>query len=88
LVIDSRERRRGPVLWRNHHKQFKDADITYAELAEWMKKRGLKETEAGITMKLKRGTFAATFFLACLAAMELQGVALEKIYGFWLHDSA
>jgi hypothetical protein len=31
-----------------------------------------------ITMKLKRGTFAATFFLACLAAMELEGVVLDK----------
>ena len=40
---------------------------------------GLKETEAEITMKLKRGTFAATFFLACLAAMELEGVVLDEI---------
>jgi hypothetical protein len=30
-------------------------------------------------MKLKRGTFAATFFLACLAAMELEGLVLEEI---------
>ncbi|SHG37168.1 hypothetical protein SAMN05443248_1315 [Bradyrhizobium erythrophlei] len=29
-------------------------------------------------MKLKRGTFAATFFLACLAAMELEGVGWMK----------
>jgi hypothetical protein len=35
------------------------------------------ETEAGIMMKLKRGTFFATLFLACLAAMELEGVVLE-----------
>jgi hypothetical protein len=48
-------------------------------LAKRLKKHGLKETEAGITMKLKRGTFAATFFLACLAAMELEGVVLEEI---------
>jgi hypothetical protein len=32
-------------------------------------------------MKLKRRTFAATFFLACLAAMELEGVVLEEISG-------
>ena len=38
-----------------------------------------EETEASITMKLKRGTFPATFFLACLAALELDGVALEEI---------
>jgi Domain of unknown function (DUF6471) len=60
--------------------KMKEADITYAELAKRLKKHGLKdETEAGITMKLKRGTFAATFFLACLAAMELEGVVLEEI---------
>jgi hypothetical protein len=47
--------------------------------AKRLKKHGLKETEAGITMKLKRGTFAATFFLACLAAMELEGIALDDI---------
>lgn len=59
--------------------KMKEADLTYAELAKRLKKHGFKETEAGITMKLKRGTFAATFFLACIAAMELEGVALEEI---------
>ncbi|WP_244541995.1 DUF6471 domain-containing protein [Afipia sp. GAS231] len=28
---------------------------------------------------MARGTFPATFFLACIAAMELDGVALEQI---------
>jgi hypothetical protein len=50
-----------------------------AYLADRLKKHGLKETEASITNKLKRGTFPATFFLACLAALELDGVALEEI---------
>ena len=53
--------------------------MTYAELAKRLKKHGFKETEASITNKLKRGTFPATFFLACLAALELDGVALEEI---------
>ncbi len=54
--------------------------MTYAELAKRLKRHGFKdETEASITMKLKRGTFPATFFLACLAALELDGVALEEI---------
>ena len=44
-----------------------------------LKKHGFTETEASITNKLRRGTFSATFFLACLAAMELEGVALEEI---------
>jgi hypothetical protein len=30
-------------------------------------------------MKLKRGTFSAVFFLACIAALELEQVALEEI---------
>lgn len=59
--------------------KMKESGVTYAELAKRLKKLGLKETEAGITMKLKRGTFAATFFLACLAAMELEGVLLDEI---------
>jgi hypothetical protein len=32
-----------------------------------------------MTNKLKRGTFSATFFLVCLAAMKLKGVVLEEI---------
>lgn len=59
--------------------KLKEADVTYAELVKRLKKHGLKETEGGITMKLKRGTFSATFMLACLAALELDGVALEEI---------
>ena len=54
-------------------------EITYVELAKRLKKHGLKETEASITNKLARGTFPATFFLACLAALELDGVAMDEI---------
>lgn len=60
--------------------KLKDCEVTYAELATRLKKHGFKgETEASITMKLKRGTFAATFFLACIAALELDGVALDEV---------
>ena len=60
--------------------KLRDCEVTYAELVKRLKKHGLKEeTEASITNKLKRGTFPATFFLACLAALELDGVALEEI---------
>ncbi len=59
--------------------KLREAEVTYAELAKRLKKHGFKETEASITNKLKRGSFAATFFLACLAALELDGVALEEI---------
>jgi hypothetical protein len=50
------------------------------DLAKRLKKHGLKdETEASIASKLMRGTFPATFFLACLAALDLDGLALEEI---------
>lgn len=57
-----------------------DCEVTYAELANRLKKHGFKtETEASVTNKLKRGTFPATWFLACLAALEQDGVALDEI---------
>ncbi len=59
--------------------KLRECEVTYAELAKRLKKHGLKETEASITNKLKRGTFPATFLLAVLAALELDGVALEEI---------
>ena len=59
--------------------EMKKAEVTYAEMVKRLKKHGFKETEASLTMKLKRGAFAASFFLACLAALELEGVHLEDI---------
>jgi hypothetical protein len=60
--------------------KIREGEITYEELAKRLKKHGFKaETEASIANKLARGSFPATFFLACLAALELDGVALEEI---------
>ena len=59
--------------------KMKEAGVTYVELVKRLEAHGFAETEASITMKLKRGTFAATFFLACLAALEMEGVRLEEI---------
>ena len=60
--------------------ELKRANLTYEEHAERLKKHGLKtETRDSIAAKLKRGTFAATFLLASLAALELEGVRLEDI---------
>lgn len=53
--------------------------MTYEELAKRLKKHGLEETEASIANKLSRGTFAATFFLATIAALELEGLRLEDL---------
>jgi hypothetical protein len=60
--------------------ELKKADVGYVELAKRLKKHGFKnETEDSITAKLKRGTFTAIFLLACLAALEAEGVRLEDI---------
>jgi hypothetical protein len=55
------------------------ADIGYRELAERLKKHGMKESEASIANKISRGTFSATFLLASLIAIEAESVRLEDI---------
>jgi hypothetical protein len=60
--------------------ELKRAGLTYADLAERLREHGLSaETEASIKAKLRRGTFATTFFLAALAALELEGMRLEDL---------
>lgn len=59
--------------------ELRKGEVTYVDLAKRLRKHGFKETEASITMKLKRGTFPATFLLAVIAALELEGVKLDDI---------
>lgn len=74
-----------PLTWEDRTSRFlkaelKRADLTYEELAERLKKHGFKtETKASIANKLARGTFTASFFLATLAALELEGLRLEDV---------
>jgi Domain of unknown function (DUF6471) len=59
--------------------ELKRANVTYEELAVRLKAHGLNETRDSIAAKLKRGTFAATFLLGCLAALEMEGIRLEDL---------
>jgi hypothetical protein len=59
--------------------EIKRADITYEELARRLDQHDIKENAASIANKLARGTFAATFFLATLAALESEGLRLEDL---------
>jgi hypothetical protein len=60
--------------------EMKKAGVTYKDLVSRLKKHGFKEeSEAGVTMKLKRGTFNATWFLAALVAIGAETVKLEDI---------
>jgi hypothetical protein len=48
-------------------------------LAEKLKKHGFKETKASIASKLSRATMSAHIFLASLAAMGRDHVALDDV---------
>jgi hypothetical protein len=57
----------------------KECEISYEELAKRMKKHGYSETKASITNKLARGTFPVAFFLAALAALDIDGILLDEV---------
>jgi hypothetical protein len=60
--------------------ELKRGKLTYADLADRLKEHGLPgETENSIKAKLARGTFAATFLVATLAALEMEGMRLEDL---------
>ncbi len=60
--------------------ELKRGKLKYADLAERLKEHGLPdESETTIKAKLERGTFAATFLVATLAALEMEGVRLEEL---------
>ena len=60
--------------------ELKRGKLTYADLADRLKEHGLPdESETTIKAKLKRGAFAATFLIATLAALEMEGLRLEDL---------
>jgi Domain of unknown function (DUF6471) len=62
-----------------HEYMAKDFRLTVRQVHYQRVARGFKETKASIANKLARESLPAAFFLACLAAMELEGVVLEEI---------
>jgi hypothetical protein len=79
MGLTDREREWGNKASRFVKAELKRAGVGYKELAERLNAHGLEETETSITGKLARGTFATSFFLACLAVLELEGVQLEDL---------
>ena len=59
--------------------ELRRADVSYKELVRRLHEHGIEETESSVTSKLARGTFAVSFFLACLAVLEIEGVRLEDL---------
>ena len=79
LGIAANERELAGKVSRFLKAEMKRAGVTYAELAKRLEDHGLQETEASIASKLARGTFAATFLLAVLAALEVSGLNLNDL---------
>jgi hypothetical protein len=79
MGLTDREREWGARASRFLKAELKRKGLGYKELVERLNKHGLEETETSITGKLARGTFAASFFLACLVALELESVSLAEI---------
>lgn len=79
MGLTEREREWGAKASRFLKAELKRAGIGYKELADRLNKHGLEETETSITGKLARGTFAVSFFLACLAVLEMEGISLEDL---------
>src|SRR5471032_1144076 len=79
MGLTEREKEWGSKASRFLKAELKRMGIGYKELAERLNKHGMEESETSITGKLARGTFAASFFLACLAVLERDGLKLEEI---------
>jgi hypothetical protein len=69
MSLTEREKKWGGRASRFIKAELKRAGIGYKELADRLNKYGLQETETSITGKPARGTFAASFFPACLTVL-------------------
>src|SRR5215210_7586979 len=79
VVFEQEERQWADRVRRYVKAELKREEVSYAELARRLKDQGLEETESSITAKLNRGTFAATFFIAVMTAIEKQYVTIKDI---------
>ena len=79
MSLATREREWADRARRYVKAELKRAEVSYAELARRLKNHGLEETEASITAKLNRGTFAATFFLATMKVIGRETVNLDEV---------
>ena len=80
MTVSAKEREWGDKARRYLKAELKRAGVTYAELARRLNEHGFEgETEASVNSKLVRGTFAVTFFLACLAVLGIASFALEDL---------
>jgi hypothetical protein len=77
MAMPAKEREYADRLRRFLKAELKRAEIGYKELADRLTIHGFEETESGIASKMARGTFSATFLVACLAVLGREGVRLQ-----------
>jgi len=80
MAMTEREKEWADKMRRFIKAELKRANVTYSELARRLNEHGLAgETEASVNSKLVRGTFSATFLVAVLAVLELEGLTLAAL---------
>ena len=55
-------------------------DMTYGELAKALQRFGVDDDEHNLRNKVARGSFSATFFLQCLAAMDCKELNIAAFF--------
>ena len=59
--------------------ELKRRGVSYKQLAENLKKLGVRENDRNIANKLARGGFSAVFLLQCLAAVGCETLHLDAL---------
>jgi len=49
--------------------ELKRRGLTYSQLAEKLKERGIEENDRNLSNKISRGSFTTAFFLMCMDAI-------------------
>ena len=59
--------------------ELKRRGLSYADLADRLATIGIDENERNISNKISRGTFSATFFVQCMAAMGVKTIHIDEL---------
>jgi hypothetical protein len=79
MIMPAKEKEYADRLRRFLKAELKRAEVSYKELADRLVAHGFEETETGIASKMARGTFSATFLVACLAVLGREALRLEDL---------
>ena len=58
--------------WSSVMREMARRHLTYRGLVDKLAEHGIRETEANLHNKIRRGSFSGTFLIQCLVAMGVQ----------------